>query len=66
MDRRRAAFSARCAGLIVISGLLAAASTATAGPFMGLFERITIGAYLFWMLVTGIRSLRRHELAHHV
>ena len=37
--------------LLLITGPLAAIATAQNSPYMGLFERITIGVFLLWILV---------------
>lgn len=41
--------------LIVITGGLAAAAAATISPLMGLFQRITIGTFMLWVLYIGIK-----------
>jgi hypothetical protein len=41
-----------------VSGLATAVSTARGFLYMGLLERITIGSFIIWLLVTGIRMLR--------
>lgn len=50
--------------VVFVSGGIAAISAANGWPLMGLFERLTIGTYLAWMMVLaidllgpGIRSL---------
>ncbi len=40
-----------CLALVFLAGITAGASAASGSPFMGLFERITIGAFLLWVLV---------------
>jgi hypothetical protein len=42
-------------GIVFLAGGLAAASAASASPFLGLVERITIGAYLQWLFVIAVR-----------
>jgi len=44
--------------VIFLSGGFAAASAATASPIMGLAERVTIGAFVQWPLVLGLRLYR--------
>jgi hypothetical protein len=41
--------------VIFISGATAAWGAATANPLLGIFERVTIGAYLQWMLVISVK-----------
>ncbi len=41
-----------------VSGLATAVSTARGFLYMGLLERITIGSFIIWLLVTGIMMLR--------
>ena len=52
--RRLALFSAVCLGLIVPFGIGAAAATAGHWQFMGLFERVTIGAFEAWIGVVAL------------
>ena len=59
LDRRRAVFSARCLAVIFLSGAVAAVEAAQGWPLVGLFERITIGTYLLWIMATALRFLRR-------
>jgi len=40
--------------VVFVSGGLAAASAASASKFMGFFERVTIGAFLQWVLVMAL------------
>lgn len=47
--RRLAAFSGACLALIVPFGFAAALATAGHGQLMGLFERLTIGAFEAWL-----------------
>lgn len=42
----------------LVSGLATAVSTARGFLYMGLLERITIGSFIIWLLVTGIMMLR--------
>lgn len=42
-------------GIVFISGGLTAYTGATNSPILGLMERITIGGFLQWMLVLGVR-----------
>lgn len=44
--------------VIVITGGLAAAAAASASPIMGIFQRMTIGTFMLWILVLGIRLTR--------
>lgn len=50
-------------GLIFVSGGLAAAMAASSHPWMGLVERITIGAFLQWEFITAWRMLEHERVA---
>jgi hypothetical membrane protein len=52
------AFSAACLVIVFCSGIPAGFAAANNWPTMGLFERITIGTFLVWMLVTASCFLR--------
>lgn len=41
--------------VIVITGGLAAAAAASASPIMGIFQRMTIGTFMLWVLILGIK-----------
>lgn len=43
-----------CFAMILVFGPLAAASAANLWPIMGLLERLTIGAFIFWVLVSAL------------
>ncbi len=45
--------------VIVFSGGFAALAAARHSPVMGLWERVTIGAFLLWMLVLALTLVRR-------
>lgn len=63
-QRRLSWFSASCLAVIVLSGVVAAAATAGQWPMMGLFERLTIGAFEVWLAAIALRlALRRRWLA---
>jgi hypothetical protein len=47
--------------LVFISGGMAAISAAQASSYMGLFERITIGAFLQWLFVLALKTLQIKE-----
>jgi hypothetical membrane protein len=49
------AYSFLTVAAIFVSGGLAAWSVATGNPFAGVFERVTIGAFLQWMAVVAKR-----------
>jgi len=44
--------------VVFVSGGIAAASAAQVSPFMGLFECITIGAFLQWLFVLALKTLQ--------
>ena len=46
-------------GFVFVTGGIAAAGAAGGGPLSGLLERLTIGGFLQWLLVTGIVLPRR-------
>jgi len=47
--------------IVFVSGGIAAASAAQVSPFMGLFERITIGAFLQWLFVLALKTLQTED-----
>jgi len=49
--------------VVFVSGGIAAASAAQVSPFMGLFERITIGAFLQWLFVLALKTLQTKDQA---
>lgn len=59
-DRFRglARFSYAIFAVILVSGAWAAISAATHSPLMGLVERVTIGAFMVWLLAVGVALLR--------
>ncbi len=44
--------------LVFVSGGIAASTIAHPGPFNGLIERITIGGFLQWLVVIGLKTIR--------
>lgn len=58
-----AVYSLISSALVLVSGMMAAISPGNTLllPYMGLFERVTIGLYLLWMLVTSIRFLSQEK-----
>ncbi len=44
--------------LVFVSGGMAAATIAHPGPFNGLIERITIGGFLQWLVVIGLKTIQ--------
>ena len=44
--------------LVLVSGAVAAATAATASPYLGLAERTTIGLFLQWLAVFSVRLVR--------
>ena len=52
--------------VVFVSGALAAFLAANGSPLMGLFERVTIGAYLIWMLAVAVDTLRRPGSTQHL
>jgi len=57
--RRFAGYSLTTLVVIVASGALAAVLAARMSPVMGLWERVTIGAFEQWVLVTALMLVRR-------
>lgn len=51
--REMTLFSAFCLFVIVSSGLASAAAAALGWPIVGLLERLTIGAFELWLVVTA-------------
>ena len=49
--------------VVFVSGGMAAASAAQVSPYMGLFERITIGAFLQWLFVLALKTLQTKDQA---
>jgi hypothetical membrane protein len=54
-----ALFSFVCLGIVFGSGLFAAAAAVGGWNIAGLLERVTIGTFLLWMLVTAAMFVRR-------
>ena len=50
--------------VVLIAGGLAAASTSSHSPLLGLFERITIGAYIQWLLVVALKLYFMQRSTH--
>ena len=50
--------------VIVITGGLAAAAAASASPIMGIVQRMTIGVFMLWILILGIKltSFSKHKI----
>ncbi len=61
--RRYSMYSFISVVIILISGGLAAWGIASDNPFGGIFERITIGAFLQWMFVMGLKLYSSTEEA---
>jgi len=47
--------------LMLVSGALAASAAAQNWPLMGLYQRLTIGSYLVWILALATIRLREPE-----
>ena len=63
--RGEAALTAFCAAalaIVIVFGAAAALATANGWPLMGLFERLTIGAFEAWILVIAVALMRRPTL----
>lgn len=56
-----ALYSFTSLAIVFVSGGVAAASAAQANPYMGLFERITIGAFLQWLFVLAMKTLQTKD-----
>src|SRR5215204_3886015 len=52
------AYSFVTVAVIFVSGGLAAWAVATGNPFAGVFERVTIGAFLQWLVVVALKMYR--------
>lgn len=52
-------FAATCLAIVFASGLVTALAVSGGWPLSGLFERITIGAFEIWMLVSAARIYGR-------
>ena len=61
-DVHCAAFCAVVPAITIVFGGAAALATANRWPLMGLFERLTIGAFEAWMLVIAVKVLRHPAL----
>lgn len=61
-DVRCTAFCAVVPAITIVFGGAAALATANRWPLMGLFERLTIGAFEAWMLVIAVKVLRHPAL----
>lgn len=55
---RAAAGTAAMLALVVVSGALAAVAATRGLPLMGLYQRLTIGTYLAWVLAVAAGTLR--------
>lgn len=55
VNKRFGTISFIACAVIVITGGLAAAAAATVSPIMGLLQRMTIGTFLLWVLILGIK-----------
>lgn len=60
-----AIFSTACLAIVFASGLLGAAGAVGGWTVTGLLERVTIGFFLLWMLVTAAVLLRRSGALSH-
>ena len=52
-----AIFSGACLVVVFVSGAMAAIGVAVGWQAVGVYERVTIGTFLTWMLVTAILFL---------
>jgi hypothetical protein len=52
-------FAAVCLVFILLSGVAAAVATAGHWPTMGLFERLTIGAFEIWLAMVALQTALR-------
>ena len=59
--RRFAGYSLISFIVIFFSGAFAALAAARLSPVMGLWERVTIGAFLLWVLVLALRLMARRS-----
>jgi len=62
-DHRMQCFSSVCLVVIALSGVAAAAGAALSWPLVGLLERLTIGGFQGWLIVTATRFATGPELA---
>ena len=56
--RGYSAYSFLTVAVILVSGGLAAWTVASGNPFAGIFERVTIGAFLQWLAVVAMKMYR--------
>jgi hypothetical protein len=61
--RRAARLTGLALALVFVSGGIAAMATANGWPLAGLYERLTIGSYLAWLLALAL-SLLSGRIAH--
>lgn len=47
-------YSVLSAGVIVVTGAMAAVGAAMGSPVLGIYERLTIGTFMLWMLVLAL------------
>ena len=57
-------FSFACLAVVFVSGGLAAVGIGAGWAYAGLLERITIGGFELWLLVTAAMLFRRAVIAH--
>lgn len=62
-QRRMQRFSSVCLVVIALSGVAAGATAAVGWPIVGLLERLTIGGFQFWLVVTAARFASTSNLA---
>lgn len=61
--RRFSVFSAACLVVLIAAGGTGAWAAGAGAPFMGLFERITIGTFEVWLFVLALMLLKRPHAA---
>ena len=61
--RRFSVFSAACLVVLIAAGGIGAWAAGAGAPFMGLFERITIGAFEVWLFSLALLLLKRPRAA---
>lgn len=63
-DKKFGMISFIACAVIVITGGLAAAAAASASPIMGIVQRMTIGVFMLWILLLGMKltSFSKHKI----
>ena len=59
--KRYSTYSLSSVAIIFVSGGLTAAAMANNYPFFGLLERITIGTFIVWIFITGLKMFQLEE-----